>query len=231
MDNEETASLGARLRNGSLYQRAPAHLRAQIMAGVRNEQKKRHSMRLRLPAWAAPWQFVGGALTGSAVCALAFGVFLWVQQAARVDPIAQEIVASHVRALLSTREIDVVSSDQHTVKPWFNGRIDYVPPVVKPSAEGFALVGGRLDYVGHRPVSVLVYRYLKHPIDVYVFPDGSRAQAAQSGEAPAAAITQSEDGYAIANWHQNGMAYWAVSDASTSVMRMFAKEIQKDEGK
>lgn len=238
MDNEnDIVSLGARLRDGSLYQRAPDHLRAQIVSRVRSEAApaRRASpdkrSRWSWPAWAT-WSgpFVGGTLAGSALCALAFTAFLTLQRPAPSDGIAQEVVSSHVRALISDRTMDVLSSDKHTVKPWFNGRIDYVPPVVDPREPGFALVGGRLDYVGHRPVAVLVYRYLKHPIDVYVFPDGSHAASAPAGK-PVTAVTQSDDGYALANWHRDGMSYWAVSDASSSVLRQFAQALQTDESR
>ncbi|WP_116138750.1 anti-sigma factor family protein [Trinickia diaoshuihuensis] len=122
-----------------------------------------------------------------------------------------ELVASHVRAQLSGHDIDVVSSDQHTVKPWFNGRIDYAPPVEDLAAEGFALTGGRLDYIGHHRVAVLVYRYRKHIIDVYVMPQ----TAAGAREAPAGLAS---DGYALANWQDQGMLWWAVSDAEPAVL-------------
>ena len=91
---------------------------------------------------------------------------------ADTDRTVDELVSSHVRADLSARDIDVISTDRHTVKPWFNGRIDYAPPVEDLAAAGFALVGGRLDYVGRRRVAVLVYRYRQHVIDVYVRPAG-----------------------------------------------------------
>lgn len=234
MDNDnDIASLGTRLRDGSLYERAPDHLRAQVLTRIWNEAPPARPARARSrwtwPAWSMPWQFAGGGLAGGALCALIFTAVLTFQRPAPTDPIAQEIVSSHVRALLSTRTIDVESSDKHTVKPWFNGRIDYAPPVVDPATPGFALVGGRLDYVGHRPVAVLVYHYLKHPIDVYVFPDNNRAPNAPSK--PTTAVTQSDDGYGLANWHSNGMSYWAVSDASTSVLRQFAQALQADEAR
>ncbi|RQR28486.1 anti-sigma factor [Burkholderia sp. Bp9143] len=123
-----------------------------------------------------------------------------------------ELVASHVRAGLSARDIDVISTDRHTVKPWFNGRLDYAPPVEDLSASGFPLAGGRLDYVGRRRVAVLVYRYRQHVIDVYVRPAGGRETA------PYATVSQ---GYALDRWDAAGMTWWAVTDAEPSALAAF----------
>ncbi|WP_428839479.1 anti-sigma factor family protein, partial [Burkholderia diffusa] len=124
-----------------------------------------------------------------------------------------ELVASHVRAGLSARDIDVISTDRHTVKPWFNGRLDYAPPVEDLSASGFPLAGGRLDYVGRRRVAVLVYRYRQHVIDVYVWPVGVGRQGA-----PYATVSQ---GYALDRWDAAGMTWWAVTDAEPSALAAF----------
>jgi anti-sigma factor RsiW len=231
MDNNDTASLDTRLTDGSLYQRAPVHLRAQVLARVRAEAeaeaRERAPERRVARGWSNPFPapFFGGAFAGATLSALVLGTMLWFQAAPLVStvstgsPIAQEIVSSHVRALMSDRPIDVLSSDKHTVKPWFNGRIDYAPPVIDPAGPGFALVGGRLDYVDHRPVAVVVYRYLKHPIDVYVFPE-------KKGEAKTEpVVSQSDDGYALARWNHDGMTFWAVTDASGAVLRQFVKAI------
>lgn len=146
-----------------------------------------------------------------AALALAATVSLVVIRPARTNTaFVDELVASHVRAQLSGHDIDVVSSDQHTVKPWFNGRLDYAPPVEDLADEGFALTGGRLDYIGHRRVGVLVYRYRKHVIDVYVMPETN------AGMPRAAALTS--DGYALASWRGQGMRWWAVSDAEPAVL-------------
>ncbi|SAK91386.1 transmembrane transcriptional regulator (anti-sigma factor) [Caballeronia fortuita] len=234
MENNDTASLDTRLTDGSLYQRAPVHLRGQVLARVRAEAEDdarrrapvRPARRASRNPFAAPWPFFGGAFAGATLSALVLGTMLWFQVVPLVSsvstgsPIAQEIVSSHVRALMSDRPIDVLSSDKHTVKPWFNGRIDYAPPVIDPAGPGFALVGGRLDYIDHRPVAVVVYRYLKHPIDVYVFPE-------HKGEAKTEpAVTQSDDGYALAKWNHDGMTFWAVTDASGSVLRQFAQAME-----
>jgi anti-sigma factor RsiW len=220
MKNRPDTSLGEKLRDGSLYERAPAHVRAQVLANLRDAAGPRRSSRwggfngIGLP-------FLGGGMAGIGVCALAFMAFSLTQPLFRSGGIGEEIVASHVRALISSRAIDVISTDQHTVKPWFNGRIDYAPPVVDLAAQGFPLVGGRLDYVDHRPVAVLVYRYLKHPIDLYVFPDAG----GRPGPAATPLTKESDDGYSLVEWHQGGMVYWAISDASSVYVRRFAEAL------
>lgn len=174
----------------------------------------------------APWLFggAGGAILGGLAVAMALLVARppatpqGIEEPAVMGLQPQEIVASHVRALLSQHPIDVVSTDQHTVKPWFNGRIDYAPPVTDLSAKGFPLEGGRVDYVGGRTVAVLVYRTDKHPIDVYVFPARDMGAAAPT-------ITGS-DGYAVARWRRGGMTYWAITDAEPSHLRVFVEALQ-----
>ncbi|AYY59148.1 anti-sigma factor family protein [Burkholderia multivorans] len=131
---------------------------------------------------------------------------------AETDRTVDELVASHVRAGLSARDIDVISTDRHTVKPWFNGRLDYAPPVEDLGANGFVLVGGRLDYVDRRRVAVLVYRYRQHVIDVYVSPAGDGRAA------PYATVSQ---GYAVDRWTAAGMTWWAVTDAEPSALAAF----------
>jgi anti-sigma factor (TIGR02949 family) len=147
-----------------------------------------------------------------ALCVLvAAGIAVTLHRTGEPLPLVDELVASHVRAQLSGHDIDVVSSDQHTVKPWFNGKIDYAPPVEDLAVSGFPLVGGRLDYVGHRRVAVLTYRHAKHVIDVYVLPEDDRA----AGK-PGAPLIQ--DGYAVARWRDDGMMWWAVTDAAPETL-------------
>jgi anti-sigma factor RsiW len=222
MDKKETlSSLGSVLRDGSLYHRAPPYLRARVLAELPRESPRRTTAF----AWGGfttdgvrAW--LNGGLTGIAVCALALSAATLILRPTPTGSIDQEIVSSHVRALLSQHSIDVVSTDQHTVKPWFNGRLDYTPPVVDLAAQGFPLVGGRIDYVGHRTVAVLIYRYQKHPIDLYVFPD--------AGGAPAA-TARASDGYAMAHWQRNGMTYWAITDAQSTHLRAFEQAVQAEE--
>ncbi|WP_322057517.1 zf-HC2 domain-containing protein [Paraburkholderia sp. J63] len=146
------------------------------------------------------------------LCALSVAAVLHLRKPAADGAFVDELVASHVRAQISGRDLDVVSTDRHTVKPWFNGRIDYAPPVEDLAALGFPLVGGRLDYVGRERVAVLVYRYRKHVIDVYVFPPGSAGPMAD------AAAPRTSDGYALAHWQAAGMTWWAVTDAGPDAL-------------
>ncbi|WP_322009175.1 anti-sigma factor family protein [Paraburkholderia sp. J12] len=147
------------------------------------------------------------------LCALGFVAALNLHRPAEGGTFVDEIVASHVRAQISGRDIDVISTDRHTVKPWFNGKIDYAPPVEDLASAGYALVGGRLDYVGRERVAVLVYRYRKHVIDLYVFPAGDGQSGADTQAPP-----RTSDGYAVARWQAAGMTWWAVSDAEPDAL-------------
>ncbi|TKC90120.1 anti-sigma factor [Trinickia terrae] len=160
----------------------------------------------------------GGALV-IALAAAAAGVTFALHRPAGDGMLADELVSSHVRALLSDRDIDVISTDQHTVKPWFNGRIDYSPPVEDLAGSGFPLVGGRLDYVAHRRVAVLIYRYKKHPLDVYVFPESSGS----AGRPPETLVSE---GYSLSRWHESGMTYWAITDATPDTLVAFKAALQ-----
>jgi anti-sigma factor RsiW len=129
------------------------------------------------------------------------------------DQIARDVVTSHVRSLLAEHLTDVASSDRHTVKPWFAGKLDFAPVVVDLSAEGFPLVGGRLDYLEHRTVAALVYGRRKHVINLFIWPsEYGDIGALQS------ATTQ---GFQIARWNEAGTAYWAISDLNSSELRQF----------
>src|SRR5260370_23567913 len=113
---------------------------------------------------------------------------------------------------------DVASSDQHTVKPWLDAKLDCAPAVVDLSAEGFPLVGGRLDYLEHRPVAALVYSRRKHAINLFIWPSEST-----TGGAMQTATTQ---GYQMAHWNEGGIAYWAISDLNSSELRQFVELVR-----
>ena len=151
---------------------------------------------------------------------MGLSLFQFNQQPSEGDLTANAIVASHVRGLISNRAIDVVSSDQHTVKPWFNGRIDYAPDVRDLGAAGFPLVGVRLDYVDGQRVAVIVYRRNQHPIDVFVIPGNNSGSLGE----------RERQGYQIETWGAHGMRYWAVTDASAGDLRAFVQAWRNAEG-
>ncbi|WP_322053812.1 zf-HC2 domain-containing protein [Paraburkholderia bannensis] len=225
----------SRITRQAPYHRAPEGLAARIVAALppadapevaaaapqRIEPARRGTWRdwLRWPVGG-----VGGvgsasgaglAWAGSGVmllAALGVALTLHLRTPAADGAFVDELVASHIRAQISGRDIDVISTDRHTVKPWFNGRIDYAPPVEDFAAQGFPLIGGRLDYVGRERVAVLIYRFRKHVIDLYVFPPGSAGPAQQGG------TPRASDGYALLRWQAAGMTWWAVTDAGPDAL-------------
>ena len=128
-------------------------------------------------------------------------------------------MAAHVRSLLANHVTDVASTDQHTVKPWFQGKLDFSPPVPDLSAHGYSLTGGRLDYLLDRPVAALVYFRRLHPINVFIWPAGNGNEEAVE--------KISRQGYHIRRWQESGMTYWAISDMSDHDLDEFVELFQK----
>jgi len=129
--------------------------------------------------------------------------------------LVDQVLASHVRALQPGHLEDVVSTDQHTVKPWFDGRIDFAPPVKNLIAEGYPLDGGRLDYLAGRPVAAMVYMRGKHPINLYVWPSPGAADSAPSNH--------TRNGYNMYNFVHNEMTVWVISDLERSQLETFVQ--------
>ena len=133
--------------------------------------------------------------------------------------LTQELVASHVRSqMLPSHRFDVASSDPHTVKPWFEGKLDYSPPVKDLVGQGFPLVGGRLDYLHNRPVAALVYQRRKHSIDLFIWP------SAPGSETTSRMVTR--QGYHLFQWTQSGMTFWIVSDLNERELQNFVNLIK-----
>ena len=187
----ELASLSGRIRAEAPYHRAPEALRARVEAIGRPRQAAPVARR----AW---WR---QAVPFGAGFALAASLLLAVRPPTGGGEAAQ-LVAGHIRALQPGHLTDVTSGDQHTVKPWFDGRLDFAPPVLDLARQGFPLEGGRLDYQAGRNVAVLVYRRRQHLIDVFVWPSREAAGPARA----------SVNGYNAVRWTRDGMMFWAVSD-------------------
>lgn len=190
--------------------RAPAHLRRNIRAALRREAKS-----TRRPL--SPWLMFA---TGGAFATIIFGfVIFQTTRTARTDTLVNQVVSNHVRSLLAAQLVDVVSSDQHTVKPWFDDKIDFAPDVRDLSANGFPLVGGRLDYLDGKTVVALVYQRNKHPINLFITPARSTRTTSPS--------TITRRGYNILSWTNKGMSHWAVSDLNQAELSEFAELFQR----
>jgi anti-sigma factor RsiW len=202
--------LRSTLTSDATAYRAPAHLRKNVRAALRREAK---SSRQTL----SPWLMFA---TGAAFAAVILGFALFqTTRAARTDAIANQVVANHVRSLLAAHLVDVVSSDQHTVKPCFDGKIDFAPEVRDLSADGFPLVGGRLDYLEGKTVAALVYQRSKHPINLFVTPEPTSRSTSPT------VVTRR--GYNVFSWTNNGMKCWAVSDLNQAELREFTQLFER----
>ena len=194
-------SLGRLVRQLPYYA-APEGLRARI---ARANARPRFSVNLF-------------ALAAALALAVSLGGSFAIRQFARsraigeTDSVAEAVVGGHVRALRDARLFDVRSSDQHTVKPWFLGKLDFSPPVEDLTSIGFPLVGGRLDRVRGQPVATLVYQRRLHPISLSIWPaaDGEVADDARSVL-----------GFQVRHWTRNGMSFWAVSDVNDAELSEF----------
>jgi anti-sigma factor RsiW len=164
-----------------------------------------------------PWFGVAAALACVAVLAWGLGRG-WLAPAAD-DRLATEVLAGHVRSLMTDHLTDVVSSDRHTVKPWFAGKLDFSPTVEDLASQGFPLTGGRLDYLDGRPVAALVYQHQRHIINLFSWP------APQATDTTAAA--EERQGYHVIHWTKGGMTYWAVSDLNIDELQAFVQLLQQ----
>src|SRR5450631_3062362 len=214
---DEQVALGVRIKRDAPYFPAPPSMRSRIDAVVAGTRKPARS-----PPARARWRWLGaGAFAGSMATVLA-----WLIGSAVLDwrdgtDLAGEAVASHVRATLSNHLTDVATSDRHTVKPWLSARLDYSPPVQDLSGEGFALTGGRVDYLDRHPVATLVYRYRAHVVDVFVRPG-----AASAARSPSPAVSTVR-GFNVVRASGAGMDWLAVSDASADVLTAFVSRLAR----
>jgi anti-sigma factor RsiW len=203
---DELERLGNAVRGEAAYYTAPEKLRARLVPATRPEKRV-----MRFAQWLpAGVAFAAGVFLTVAVTFLA-------PRSSDEPRFENEMIASHVRATLGNRLIDVASSDQHTVKPWFSARLDYSPPVQDFAADGFELAGGRLDYIDGRPVADLVYRHRQHTVDVFVWPSSPDQPLGR----------RSRQGFNLVHFTRGGMSYWLVSDVALADLETFAQTLSR----
>jgi anti-sigma factor RsiW len=235
--NEAYAMHGALIRSverTAPYYRATPELRQQIQSSLRQEVAQSPvdvapslTESLHSPArsqsrpaffW-TEWNWL--ALAAAIILAAVIGFLLLPgrQRASTGQLLATELIASHVRSLMANHLTDVASSDQHTVKPWLDTKLDFAPAVVDLSNEGFPLVGGRLDYLDNRPVAALVYQRRKHFINLFIWPVESGTTGTTKDI--------SRQGYQLVHWVDSDFNYWAVSDVSDMDLQTFKQVFEK----
>jgi anti-sigma factor RsiW len=191
----------------------PRDLEWRLRKAVRREAKPRSLSVLR------PWRWAALPVAATLVAALSWSVAVNRAGTSAADLVLAELVSGHVRSLMVDHLVDVATSDQHTVKPWFNGKVDFAPPVPDFKASGFPLVGGRVDYIAGRPAAVLVYKRNQHIVNVFIWPAGK-----EEGQALRNATYQ---GYRLLRWSGSGLTFWAVSDVNSTDMESLARLFQE----
>lgn len=201
------------MRSGALYFSAPPALEMRLRRSIRQANAS-SVMRPSLRRW--------GALAAILLAVLlTAGLVRGLIAPPTDDALAQEVLDSHLRSLMTNHLSDVTSSDQHMVKPWFDGKIDFSPTVIDTSSQGYPLVGGRLDYLDNRSVAALVYQRRQHIINLFIWPS---ANAQSNGTQ-----TLTRQGYHLIYWTQAGMAFWAVSDLNEAELQTFVQLIQNQD--
>jgi anti-sigma factor RsiW len=203
-------SLKKVLKQEALFFTAPTELRRAIKAELRSQVEPKSPWSF----WS--WNWLTTATTSVATACLALLFTVTLTRPSAEQRLAQEIVSSNIRSLMADHMLDVVSTDQHTVKPWFNGKLDFSPPVKDLAAQAFPLIGGRLDYIGGRSVAALVFHRNKHVINLFIWPTTEK----DSKPTTSASI----QGYNVVHWTNAGMAFWTVSDLNGKELMEFVQD-------
>jgi anti-sigma factor RsiW len=209
-----TQALKKALKQDSLFFTAPKELHRAIKAELHSQLKTE-------PRWSFwNWNWLTTATTSVATACLALLLTLSLTRPSAEQRLTQEIVSSNIRSLMADHMLDVVSTDQHTVKPWFNGKLDFSPPVKDLAAQEFPLIGGRLDYISGRSVAALIFHRNKHVINLFIWP-------ANEKNSKPASLTPIQ-GYNVIHWTNAGMTFWAVSDLNGNELMEFVQDYEAE---
>ncbi len=213
------------------YHKAPTELRERIQSSLREEIAERPMRNIgrdvqplfprrqpgpRTVLFGTSWNWLALAATIVFAAIIGWNLLPGLQRPDAEQFLATQLIASHVRSLMANHLTDVASSDQHTVKPWLDAKLDFAPSVVDLSQQGFPLIGGRLDYLDNRPVAALVYQRRKHFINLFVWP------AAPDATRTPKIITR--QGYQLLHWVDSDFDYWAVSDVNVNDLQTFKEQ-------
>ena len=212
MDHQEDTEIAALIKSQAQYHEAPPHLRDRISAALKQAKLADPTpLKNRWPAWQQGW---GWSVAFAVGVMLSIAVTFFYGVPGQQERLMAQVIDGHVRSLMVAHLADVTSSDRHTVKPWFSGKLDFSPPVQDLTAQGFPLIGGRLDYIDERPVAALVYQHRLHTINLFVWPVRDDAQTLPD--------SASRRGINVTAWKANGMQFWAVSDLNAKDLQRFA---------
>ena len=235
---EAHTALTHAISRGAPYYKAPIELRQRVHSSLRDEVAdkpartvlrrsqllvRRKQPQPRTVLFGTPWNWLSLAGLGLAAAvifaAIIFSNLAPVLRRPGADQfLATQLIASHVRSLMANHLTDVPSSDQHTVKPWLDAKLDFAAPVVDLSGECFPLIGGRLDYLDNHPVAALIYQRRKHFINLFIWPTAAGTTETKK--------TMTRQGYHLLHWVDPDFNYWAVSDVSDSELQTFNQHFE-----
>jgi anti-sigma factor RsiW len=214
---EADRALRSTIARSRLRFSAPPTVVRNVRAAVANSFPQEKPTQNR---WTWNWSFAATA-AALILCAVLTWKLLPAGTPNNSTSISDEAITDHIRALMPGHLSDVESTDQHTVKPWFDGKLDFAPPVENFAAQGFPLIGGRLDYLDHHPAAALVYQRRKHFISVFLLP------AVGEPDHPESQTT--ERGYNVISWTRGAMNYWLVSDLNPAELEDLAKLLRGEQ--
>src|SRR5712671_3372707 len=209
---DEIRALSSSMTDASLRFTPSASFEKRLRSAVRREAKEQPVMQ----SW---WRWSMAAVSLAVVVLAVWITVVILNRPSSDNLVAQEVVASHVRSLMAQHLTDVPSSDQHTVKPWFNGKLDFSPPVHDLAGQGYPLLGGRLDYVDGRTVAALVYGRRQHVINVFLWPAAHGPTGGPN--------TRDRQGYHMTHWTTADYTYWVVSDLGLGELQDFAQLLRQ----